>query len=203
MRRLGQVALGIGVCALAACRKPGPHEDALVRAISNRDVAAADRAIASGVDYRVGVGLNGTSGDFPVLIVSEMERDPRAALPLERIGVAVLQAGASPDAATGSGRRRLSLVERAAATGSTALVDAMLKAGLDAKGEDASRALVVACRLGHTALAERLVAAGVDVNYHWWSHRDNPGAETPLSEAVQGRHADVIDLLERAGAREW
>lgn len=197
------VILGIALSTVA-CRKPGPHEDALTQAILKRDVEAAERAIAAGVDYQVAISANGSgSTTFPMLIVREMERDGRAIAPLERIAVAVLAAGASPNEALGTGRRKVYLIEEAVTTGRPALVEAMLKAGLDVKGEGASRALVTACGLGNTAIAERLVAAGADVNYHWRGHRSNPGVETPLSEAVQGRHLAIIDLLERAGAREW
>ena len=83
---------------------------------------------------------------------------------------------------------------------SPALIDTMLKAGLRVKEECAGLALIAACREGQTPVVQRLVTAGADVNYKATSYGRT---ETPLSAAVKGRHVEIVDILDRAGAQEW
>jgi hypothetical protein len=199
-RRLAFLAVGASLSLDVACSPPGPHEDALTQAIVQRDVATAQRAIAAGVNYRARVRQNVTLSQF---IIDEMLTSPRESEALERIGAAMFAAGADANASISITRRRsVSLAEKAVETGSPILIEAMIRAGLRMKSDGTGRALVTACRLGYTAVVERLVTAGADVNYHWWGS-GTIGCLTPLSEAVQGRHEAIIELLERAGATEW
>jgi hypothetical protein len=76
---------------------------------------------------------------FAWLVIHEMESDSRYADALEKIAVAVFAAGASPNHQLGTGRRKVYLIERAALRGRPALIDAMVEAGLDVKGEGTGR----------------------------------------------------------------
>jgi hypothetical protein len=215
--RLGRwAALGAAGLAVAACvvRPGGPHEQALAEAIEKKDVAAARSAIASGVDFDTDVTVGG--GERQPLLVLLVDRiqfhvgapDPR----LEEIAAAVFAAGADPNyrvrrhAAPAQGRRSVQsggpvcLAELAAGAGSPALIDTLLKAGLRVKEECAGRALLQACRMGDTAVAQRLVAAGADVNYRRTSYGRT---ETPLSAAVKEQHVEIVEILDRVGAQEW
>jgi hypothetical protein len=216
-RRLGRWAAlsAAGLAAIACVSRPGgPHEQALAEAIEKKDVAAARSAIASGVDFDTDVA---TAGERPqpllVLLVDRIglhvgPADPR----LEEIAAAVFAAGADPNyrvrrhAAPAQGRRSVQsggpvcLAELAVAARSPALIDVLLKAGLRVKEECAGRALLQACRMGDTAVVQRLVAAGADVNYRRTSYGRT---ETPLSAAVEEGHVEVVDILDRVGAQEW
>lgn len=205
-------ALAVGIACVV--RNAGPHEQALAEAIEKKDVAAARRALASGVDFDTDV----TMGNDPprALLSFLVERigfrvgppDPR----LEEIAAAVFAAGADPNyrirrhGAGGTTRRGIStrgpvcLVEEAVWARSPALIDTMLKAGLRVKEQCASLALIAACREGQTPIVQRLVAAGADVNYKSTSYGRT---ETPLSAAVKRRHVEIVDILDRAGAQEW
>lgn len=213
-RRAVLSAAAVAVGTACVVRNAGPHEQALAEAIEKKDVAAARSALASGVDFDTDV----TVGNEPrrALLSFLVDRigfrvgpaDPR----LEEIAAAVFAAGADPNyrirrhGAGGTTRRSISsrgplcLVEEAVWARSPVLIDIMLKAGLRVKEECASRALLAACREGQTPIVERLVAAGADVNYKSTSYGRT---ETPLSAAVKGRHVEIVDILDRAGAQEW
>lgn len=214
--RMKVCASALALAAGLACvvRNGGPHEQALAEAIDTKDVAAARSALASGVDFDTDV----TVGNEPprALLSLLVDRigfhvgpaDPR----LEEIAAAVFAAGADPNyrirrhGASGTTRRTTSsrgpmcLVEEAVWAKSPALIDIMLKAGLRVKEECASRALLAACREGDTAVVQRLVEAGADVNYKSTSYGRT---ETPLSAAVKGRQVAIVEILDRAGAQEW
>lgn len=195
-----RAAAGVVLLLATSCRRTGgPAEEALAQAIASRDVAAAQRAIAAGVRYESNVTAGGRRFPTPLLVflVSEMEAHAKAPdARLQEIAAAAFAHGANPNYRDGSNY----LIVDAVRTQDPVLIDAMIQAGLDVKGVGSSRALLEACRSGYTAVAERLVARGVDVNYRW---RRYGVTRTPLSEAVQGRHVAIIELLERAGAQEW
>lgn len=209
--------LAAALSAGAACRshKAGPHEQALAQAIRARDVAAAKRALSSGVDFDTDVtGKDQSAHALLMLIATEMpletgQEDPR----LLEIAAAMLAAGADPnycvfrfpstEASSNSWRNPrgpVCLVNEVVGARSPALIDLLLKAGLDVKGQATSEALLRACRDGYTSMAEKLVAAGANVNFKLTTRRRT---ETPLSAAVQGHHVAIVELLDRAGAQEW
>ena len=188
----------------------GPHERALVQAIATRDVAAAKAALAAGADLTAPIRVSEDAADMRNavwLIVEEMagmggvqsarSRTDPALLDIAR---AIFGAGGNPNQSRGGGRRLSTgyLIETAVLADQPELIDIMVRAGLDVKGDGTGEALVQACDGQHDEVAMALVRAGANV-----SHRARGSGRTPLSEAVHHRRAALIDLFERAGALEW
>jgi hypothetical protein len=86
----------------------------------------------------------------------------------------------------------------AAAFALAALAAACGPGGIHSTADD--RALIMAASKGDVAEVQRLIAAGADVNYHGTRYGRS---RTALSEAVHGRHIEIIDILEKADAQEW
>lgn len=213
-----RTALLAGVLSVgAACRshKAGPHEQALAQAIRAKDVAAAKSALASGVDFDTdALGKDQSPQALLMLLVTEMPSRPGQVDPqLMEIAAAVFAAGADPNycvfrfppneamrSSSNNPGGPACLINEAVGLQNPALIDLLVKAGLDVKARATSEALLRACRDGYTSMAEKLVAAGADVNYKVTTRRRT---ETPLSAAVKGHHVPIVDLLDRAGAQEW
>ena len=104
-----------------------------------------------------------------------------------------LLAGAAPDldAADGAGRTALMY---AVEGGHDEIVEVLLAAGASVDRQDKSgeTAIHLAARHGRTASARLLLQAGADFGL-----RDAEG-RTPLYRAIEGRHADVIEMLQAA-----
>lgn len=210
-------ALVLALAAGLGAGAPG-REAALARAIAFADPAAAERVLAAGpLDLAAEVDADGARVPLVRLAVEVAaghrsdvdvgsERGPRLAAGDAR-ALEVLRrlfdAGADPNFSWRvSGGRSSSyttyyLVERAVGDSAAAL-DVLLAAGLDPKSPGVGEALVSASGRGLTAVVRRLVEAGANVN-----HVQRKTGRTALSEAVHGRRLEVIEILERAGAREW
>jgi ankyrin repeat protein len=213
------VALSIYVDATV--KPAGPNEQALLKAIAARDVAAAKAALASGVDFNVAMQPSPDSQErntLTWLLVEEMAglgdivsrdrpRDPE----LLEIARAMFEAGADPNQSVsfstspgnaGGGRSPSAstrhLIVLAVRTENVQLIETMIRAGLDVKSNGTGEALVEACRTQLDNVAAALVAAGANVN-----HRAADNGRTPLSEAVHNRRRRLIERLEQAGAVEW
>jgi hypothetical protein len=184
-------------------------ESVVARAIVESDVAGVKRAIAAGgVDWQAPVTAADQTmplGRLAIEVaagrlagVNVRADDPRA-IEVARL---VFGAGADPNDSwleyPGEGSPvRHYLVERAIGEDAS-LVDVVIHAGLDMKSPGVGEALVAASARGWTETVRLLVAKGADVN-----HAQRGSRRTPLSEAVHLRRLAVIEILERAGAREW
>lgn len=106
----------------------------------------------------------------------------------------------SPGSARRGSTRDTSLIYAAAVVAmnipTTDVIDVLIANGLDITGGPGTAALAGAVAVSHTAVVERLLAAGVPVN-------PATGDESPLSIAIQTRHLPTIAVLEKAGALEW
>ncbi len=192
----------------------GPQERALVAAIRSRDVSAARAAIAAGASLTAPLPVvedsfesrrqGGRQYHSTVwVIVREMVGmtftgpggEDRAKL--VEIARAIFEAGGDPNASVSVSRgRKHYLIEDAVSYGDGELIQVMVDAGLDVRGEGAGSALLSACYVERDDVALTLIRAGANVNY-----RSRTG-ETPLAAAVSSRRVALIDALKRAGASE-
>jgi TonB family protein len=104
-----------------------------------------------------------------------------------------LLARAAPDLGAADGTGRTALMY-AVEGGHDEIVDMLLAAGASVDRQDKSgeTAIHLAARHGRTASARLLLQAGADFGL-----RDAEG-RTPLYRAIEGRHADVIEMLQAA-----
>ncbi len=111
----------------------------------------------------------------------------------ETQSVRELLAGAAPDLGAADGTGRTALMY-AVEGGHDEIVDMLLAAGASVDRQDKSgeTAIHLAARHGRTASARLLLQAGADFGL-----RDAEG-RTPLYRAIEGRHADVIEMLQAA-----
>ena len=106
----------------------------------------------------------------------------------------LIDAGADIETKTDTGRSPLHL---ASISGELTTVKMLVKAGADVRATDANRdtCLILAAYFGHTDTVRYLVSLPeVDVNHQ---HSNN---FTALYVAVQGKHADMVEVLIDAGA---
>jgi ankyrin repeat protein len=109
----------------------------------------------------------------------------------------LLHAGAN---ATARNRYGATPLSEAVTAGSTAMVEALLKAGADAKTlttEDGETVLMTAARAGNSGVVRVLLERGADVNA-----RERYKGQTALMWAAAERHPEVVKLLLDGGA-DW
>ena len=202
--RPGLLALSI-VCALAvaSCGRPtfppygGEKEVALTAATAARDVARVNALLASGASPNQMVRHQGLYQSAWHIALRETRYNQPESIELVK---AMLNAGADPEAAWGSGVARGITRTRDQPPIMMAMlhpvpdvVRALLAAGLEP--QHAQTALVMSIESRETEIAHILVDAGVDVNCH-------PGANTPLVAAIEARDVALMNYLEEHGARE-
>jgi ankyrin repeat protein len=109
----------------------------------------------------------------------------------------LLHAGAN---ATARNRYGATPLSEAVTAGSTTMVEALLKAGADAKTlttEDGETVLMTAARAGNSGVVRVLLERGADVNA-----REKYKGQTALMWAAAERHPEVVKLLLDGGA-DW
>lgn len=120
------------------------------------------------------------------------------------VALALLRHGASANAYMNANQpeRRSSVLERAAITGQSDVVAALIERGADLE-VNGPAALNKALGRGHTDIAAALIVGGVDVNAPFIVPDDVRylrTGETALQTAAQGGHAGTVELLLRHGA---
>lgn len=193
-RRAVWVAGGVIAAAFgAACGSSAPCP--LCDAVEARDVARVREVL------QAGAAVDRVAWELAVTSLSNGDAEGTALVS------ALATHGADPNhrvAAAGSARRGAMSPSGATAVAGTiarntsdlAVIDALIRHGLDVKGEPGAAALSGAAVAGHTAVVERLLAAGVPVNA-------TSEGETALSHAIQRRDLAAIAVLEKAGGLEW
>jgi len=123
--------------------------------------------------------------------VEESLHDRARAGQVEAVRDLLAEAGSGLDAADASGWTALMY---AVQDGHDEVVQVLLEAGADPDRQNPSgeTALHLAARSGRTASARLLLQAGADFGL-----QDSEG-RTPLYRAVEGRHADIIEMLQAA-----
>jgi hypothetical protein len=216
MTRRALVRIAIA-CAVSACDwtlttqlvDARASSTALARAIVESDVDAVKRMVAEDEpDFTAQVTAAGETLPLVRLAVdvasgrlAGVNVDAGDARALEVVRL-VFGAGADPnyswtESAGESSFVTRYLVERAVGE-NPALLAVFVEAGLDVKSPGVGEALITASERGWTDTVRLLVDKGADVN-----HQQRQSKRTPLSEAVHRRHLAIIEILERAGAREW
>jgi len=167
------------------------------------------------IDTITEVNIKTAKGDTPLLIASTYDRTDMVRLLLEN--------GAKPDkkclwAAIRNGNENIarqlidngvdvhnlddweegkySVLHAAAVCGYTNIAKLAIEKGCDinAKNSIGQTPLLLASALGKTEVVELLIKCGADVNEPW-------DLETPLSNAKERGHRDVVKLLKEAGAK--
>lgn len=206
---LGAVLIGL---ALAACGEPPRPTINLYRAVHSGDLDQIKRHLYWGTE----VNQPGPDGDYPLHVAV---RKGRVVITRE-----LVEHGADVTAKNAEGRTALHV---ALAEGKTQVAQVLVDAGgaqnlqpllfslvregvsdrdtydfllrhgaeVNALGEDGLAPLHIAARDGQLRLAKRLIDAGADVDLP-----DRDG-RTPLAIARAQENRDVVDLLERYGAR--
>jgi ankyrin repeat protein len=149
-----------------------------------------DRVLERLREWKLPVRLRGDDSKTPLLVATEAGDTTE----MRRV---LGEGCGGPDAHLREGKTAL---QAAAERGDTAIVAFLLAAGADPKSETykyfgVTTPLGMAARQGHIAVARMLLAHGARVD---GGHRDSIG--TPLADAVEGGHADMVKLLAGAGA---
>lgn len=202
--RPGMLALSV-VCALAvaSCGRPtfppygGEKEIALTAATTARDLAKVKTLLAAGANPNKMVKHEGMYQSAWYIALHEMRHTRPESIELVK---AMLNGGADPEAAWGSGvsrgitrRHDQPPIMMTMLHPEPDVVRGLLAAGL--KPQHAQTALVMAIESGEIEIAHILVDAGTDVNCH-------PSANTPLVAAIEARNVALMNYLEEHGARE-
>ena len=188
----------------------GAPELQLVEATAAADGAAVGRLLASGADPDKSVDVDGRSQSAWYLALRQVRpRRPETVA----VALAMLKAGANPNAAWGTPRtgpkesfwQTFSGPSRRAGAGYEnplalamdnpvpELIRALIAAG--ANPRTATSALAPAVEAGDVEIVHMLVEAGVDVN-------TTAAANTPLVAAIETRNVALMTYLESHGARE-
>jgi ankyrin repeat protein len=188
---------------LAACgrivRPPrgGDPELKLVTATAASDLAAVQQLLASGADPNAMITFQGASHSAWEFALKQVR--PKKPETIELVNV-LLKAGANPNIAWGGGiaqgiaREGDSLpIDLAMLHPDARVVRAILDAGMNPRF--GQMALVMAVEEGDIEIVHLLVEHGVNVNSH-------PGANTPLTAAIEARNVALMTYLEDHGARE-
>lgn len=161
----------------------------LFEAVNSQDLSAIKKLIKSGSD------VNEVDGEGnPVLLIAVLTREPK-------LVDGLLKLGADPNKARPDGKGPLFGAVR---VGEDKICQLLLKAGakvdatfsMDHNGTPVSgcTALYVAATLGQLSSCRVLLANGAQVD------AANDLGYTPLMAALDGGHADVVDLLLKSGA---
>lgn len=186
---------GLLVAGLLAAACGGSAPCALCDAVAAKDLGRARQVLQDGA------AVDRVSWELAVTSLANGETEGEALVGL------LAASGADPNhrlSSPGSARRgamnpsgaRSAAGIIAGNTADPAVIEAMLQHGLDVKGAAGAEALTAAAAATHTAVVERLLAAGVPVNA-------TAEGRTALSYAIETRHRPTIAALERAGALEW
>jgi hypothetical protein len=202
--RPGLLALVVA-CALAfgSCGWPtfppygGDKEIALTAATAARDLVKVKTLLSAGANPNKMVQHEGMYQSAWYIALREMRHTRPESIELVK---AMLNGGADPEAAWGSGvsrgitrRHDQPPIMMTMLHPEPDVVRSLLAAGL--KPQHAQTALVMAIESGEIEIAHLLVEAGTDVNCH-------PGANTPLVAAIEARNVALVNYLEEHGARE-
>lgn len=207
----------IATAAVTSCRVETPPyggepETKLVTATNTADIEAIKTLLASGANPNKMVKFEGDYESAWFIALEQLR--PKRPETIEIIKV-LLKAKANPNEAWGTDRKLVKVQEsfwkkltsggRGPGTGSEnplrlamfhpvpEVVRALVDAGIDrALCQDA---LVNAVETEEIEIVHILVEAGVDVNCH-------PGANTPLTAAIEARNVELMTYLEEHGARE-
>jgi ankyrin repeat protein len=202
MRRAACVVAALALSA-AACGRPvkpprgGDPELKLVTAAAAADIAAVKQLLTAGANPNAMVTFQGASHSAWEFALKHVR--PRKPETIEMVSV-LLKAGADPNTAWGGG-----IANGIAREGDqppimlamlhpdVGVVRAILDAGMNPKY--GQTALVMAVEEQDVEIVHLLVDHGVDVNCH-------PGANTPLTAAIEARNYALMTYLEDHGARE-
>lgn len=215
--------------ALGASDAPSPEvRDAqFIAAAMRGDAAEVVRLIRAGADPNATAFAPGEHARRPAIVLAAfrghlatvlalLEAGADLATPSEFDGLTALMAasgGGDPEAAhrlPGAGRSHEA--QEGAGAEHLKVVRALLEAGADPNaranptgGDNGGRtALMIAAERGQVEIARALLLAGASVHIKdtpsLWGRETGPGGLTALAYAVQGEHAEVVDLLLDAGA---
>ena len=183
LRACGGVAFAVAVLAGSVAPAEAARETPLVEAAKRADWPAIDTLLAQGVDVNE-PGHDGTvalhwaahHGDLETLI-------------------RLIDAGADVAA---TNRYGIAPIWLASQNGHTAVVDALLRAGVDpdsSRGTSGETVLMIAARGGHVEVLRRLVAQGAAVNA-----QERIRQQTALMWAAAEGHLAAVRLLAGFGA---
>jgi ankyrin repeat protein len=191
------VAFGTASCKVERAQLGGAQESALVEAAVAHDVATVRRLLAAGADPNKIVRYQDLYHAPWELALNAIRPRTRETVDVVK---AMLTAGANPKAAWGEHFVR-GLARRyaneplmlAMSHPDPEVVRAIMQSGLDPRyGETA---LVMAVENSESEIAHILIESGVNVNCR-------PGANTPLTAAIETRNVALMTYLEEHGAKE-
>jgi ankyrin repeat protein len=202
MTPLSRVAIGLALGALACGRvvtppRGGEPELKLVTATARVDLAAVQQLLAGGANPNAMVTYEGASHSAWEWALKQVRSKKPETIELVKV---LLTSGADPNTAWGGG-----IANGIAREGDTPpimlamlhpdaeVVGAILDAGM--RPGNGETALVMAVEEEDVDIVHLLVEHGVNVNCH-------PGANTPLTAAVDARNYALMTYLEEHGARE-
>lgn len=190
-------AVGVPAAPASTSDRPEPRasllrqlDAALYEAAGEGDLDRMNALIGQGADVDAAF-----LGDGSPLIAAARSGD----LPAVRV---LLDHGANPNLAVpGDGNALIAAAQRDEAAVVALLLDR--GAAIDQVVPGDENALITASGSGALATVRVLVARGADVNARVLATSlRGPEWRTPLTQARRGRHADVVAVLERAGARD-
>jgi len=175
--------LCLAVAATLLAQPPPDRNAALFEAIGKGDSAKVRELLAGGVDP------NARSRTYPALVLAYFANRPES----PAIIAALLKAGADSSAVASD---RKAAPQWAVEQPKLELLDAFLDNGVspDWKNRNQESLLGIASAYGHAPLVMRLLERGAKINA-----QDDEGF-TPLMNACQNRHVEVVRVLVEKGA---